>query len=198
MGNFAQTALQASDGFLITKSDTLDIVSDPNNKQGYKFCYVHVQGASGLVQVTPVDGQGGPYSIATNLIATLPGSGYNSGVFTGVTLNYLNGKVGTNVVANVTVTAGAVTAITYVSGGVGADNTTNYFYSAGQSGKLGGGTGFVAAVSAFSPTASDFIQVYGVQGTVLGGDMPILVRRVWTTGTAVPVLTALVTKGGSV
>ncbi len=197
MGNFAQTSLQASDAFVITPSNTLDIEFDPNNKKGYKFCYVHVEGASGLVQVTPVDGQGGPYSIVTTLIATLPGSGYNPGTHLGVTLNYLGGKVGTNVVANIVVNAaGQVTTVTYVSGGVGADTTTSYFFSGGQSGKLGGGTGFAATVSAITAAASDIALIYGVQGQILGGDMPIMVRRVWVTGTAATPLTAFVTKGG--
>lgn len=57
MAKLAIMSLQASDAFSITKSDTDDIVDDPNNSANlYKFCYVHVVGASGDVKVTTVDG----------------------------------------------------------------------------------------------------------------------------------------------
>lgn len=196
MGNYAQTGLQASDGFAVTKSDANDLSVDANNKQGYKFAYIHVQGATGPVQVTPADGNGGPYAIVTTLAVNAGGTGYNNGTFTGVTLNYLAGKVASNVVANITVAGGIVTVCTYVNGGVGADTTTQYQYTGGQQGRLGGGTGFIAAVSAANAAAADTIILTGTAGTILGDGIPLLVRRVWSTGTTAGNLVALVSKGG--
>ncbi len=40
------------------------------------------------------------------------------------------------------------------------------------------------------------VTLYGVQGTVLGGDMPVLVKRVYATGTAAVSLIALNGSGG--
>lgn len=196
MGNYAQTGLQASDAFTITKSDTVDLASDPNNKQGYKFGYVHVQGASGLVQVTPVDGNGGPYAIATTLTVGTGGTGYNNGTINGITLTYAAGKVATNVVANITVASGIVTGVTYVRGGVNADTTTQYQYTGGQQGGLGGGSGFLANVSAINAAAADTVILTGTSGTILGDGIPLLVRRVWTTGTTAGIMICLVSKGG--
>jgi hypothetical protein len=196
MGNFAQTGLQASDAFSITKSDSADLSADANNPKGYKFAYVSVVGTSGNVQVTPVDGRAS-YTIATALSVAAGGTGYTSGTYNGVTLTYLSGKVpSTNVVANITVASGVVTGATYVSGGSDADTSTVWQYSGGQNGPLGGGSGFQASTATVNSSASDVVVLYGVQGTVLGGTLPIAVRRVWATNTAAGNLVALVTKGG--
>ena len=48
--------IQGHDGFVITKSDSLDIVSDGNNTHGYTFCLVHNLDAGGNVKVTTVNG----------------------------------------------------------------------------------------------------------------------------------------------
>lgn len=196
MAGFAQSGLQASDAFTLTPSNTLDVVSDPNNKKGYKFVYVHVQGTAGNVQVTPVDGQGGPYNIVTTLAVGTGGTGYSSGTINGVTLTYLSGTLSSNVVANITVASGIVTGVTYVSGGVGADTTTVFQYTGGQQGGLGGGSGLTVTVSAASSTAADNVVLAGLTGNVVGVGMPIAVRRVWVTNTTATNLVAFVTKGG--
>lgn len=46
-------ALQGSEGFDITPSDTLDVFSDPNNKVGVRHIYVHNRSAGGEVRVMP-------------------------------------------------------------------------------------------------------------------------------------------------
>lgn len=83
----------------------------------------------------PVDGEG---SIAT-LGSITAGSGYTSGTFAGVALT---GGSGTGATANITVTAGAITAVTLVSKGTG--------YAAADSlsaTSIGAGTGFAIPVA---------------------------------------------------
>jgi len=48
--------LQGDDAFNITKSDTLDIISDANNTKGHKHCLVHNRDAGGEVKVTTING----------------------------------------------------------------------------------------------------------------------------------------------
>lgn len=54
----AQTisAGQAQDAFIITPSDTVDIVADPNNLKLYKTVFVHNPSAGATVRVLPADG----------------------------------------------------------------------------------------------------------------------------------------------
>lgn len=44
-------ALQASDGFTITPSDTVDVVTDANNVEGVRFVYIHNPSPGGSVRV---------------------------------------------------------------------------------------------------------------------------------------------------
>ena len=48
-------SLQASDGFIVTPSDTGDITDDAGNVNDYKFVYLHNYGTSGVVYVSPSD-----------------------------------------------------------------------------------------------------------------------------------------------
>jgi hypothetical protein len=52
----ALPSLQATNAFVITKSDSGSILTDAANTTSlYQFCYVHVTTAAGIVRVTPVD-----------------------------------------------------------------------------------------------------------------------------------------------
>ena len=55
MAKLAQMSLQASDGFIVTPSDTGDITDDAGNVNDYKFVYLHNYGTSGVVYVSPSD-----------------------------------------------------------------------------------------------------------------------------------------------
>lgn len=49
------SAKQATDGFVPTPSDTVNIVGDAANTKGYTHCMVYT-GAGGSIKVTTVDG----------------------------------------------------------------------------------------------------------------------------------------------
>ena len=53
--NQVYNSLQADDAFLITPSDSANIVSDTGNTKSYEFCFVkNSTAAGGLVKVTTV------------------------------------------------------------------------------------------------------------------------------------------------
>jgi hypothetical protein len=193
MSKQAKSSLQAGYAFALTKSDSADVVADANNIYQYPWVYVHVTGASGAVQITPADGQSA-YSILTALNSITGGSGYQNGTFNSIQLVAISGTLGQPCIANIVVASGAVTTATYVSGGVGADSTT--IYGIGDRSLIGGGSGF-QVTSTVNASATDKVIVYGVQGNVLGGDMPIMVKRVWAANTAAGNLVAFVGRGGS-
>jgi hypothetical protein len=60
-------ALQASNAFAITPSDTVDIVSDAGNTEGASFVFLHCTGVSGTARVLPAGQTGTPTPVTVYL-----------------------------------------------------------------------------------------------------------------------------------
>jgi predicted Fe-Mo cluster-binding NifX family protein len=86
------------------------------------------------------------------------GSGYTNGTYNNVTLTLSSGTTPTTYpVANITVSGGAVTGVTLVSGGLGMDSTTVFTAPAASIG--GTGSGFTIATG--SITSGQYNSAYG-------------------------------------
>ena len=86
----------------------------------------------------------------TGLGAITGGSGYTNGTYTNVTMTIIPNVVASEYpVANITVSGGAVTAVTLVSGGAGVGQVTSLSATAAQIG--GTGSGFSVLITSFNP-----------------------------------------------
>ncbi len=86
----------------------------------------------------------------TGLGAITGGSGYTNGTYTNVTMTTIPNVVASEYpVANITVSGGAVTAVTLVSGGAGVGQATSLSANAAQIG--GTGSGFSVLITSFNP-----------------------------------------------
>jgi hypothetical protein len=160
------TALPTTDGFVITPSDTVDIVNDVNNVEGAEYVFLHNPTTGGTVRILPA-GQKGAQGF------TLTGTSGTANINVNGT-NYLatfGTDLSTTATAFVTTHAAAILAnhgvvVTKVSTSTLRFKTASSLTITNATGNLSG--------TALTPVP---ITVYINQGDVC----PIAVRRVYNT-----------------
>ena len=168
-----ELAINIADGNLYFKNSAGNVTILANQNAA-----IGVFNTTGAVQLPNGTTAQRPTTAVTGLGTITGGTGYTNGTYTGVQLSYVSGPTGaTYPTANITVTSGAVSSVTLVSGGAGFSDIGTVLTASNS--LIGGtGSGFSVPVTALTPARirfnSTLNQFEGYNGTIwapIGGSV---------------------------